>query len=215
MSCCQHCQAVEEIFGEGWAKGDLDNYRRNGPSQQTRVLLDTLKSQGIDGLTLLDIGGGVGAIQHKLFKLGIREAVNVDGSSAYLHVAKMEAERQGNADRVRYVHGNFVDLAPQIEPADIVTLDRVICCYPDMPALVSLSSARARKLYGLVFPRDNWWVRLGLVFFNAYFWLRRSSFRNFAHSTAAVDAVTESQGLRLLMRRNVGLLWQVAVYRRA
>ena len=46
-------------------------------------------------------------------------------------------------------------MSDEIEAADVVTLDRVICCYPDMEALVGRSAERALRLYGLVHPRDR------------------------------------------------------------
>ena len=111
------------------------------------------------GATLLDIGGGVGVAQLDLLSAGLRSATDVDASSAYLDVAREEAQRRGYSERVSYRHGDLVALAPEIEPADIVTLDRVICCYHDMPALVRASAAKARRLYGLVYPHDAWWTR--------------------------------------------------------
>src|SRR5262245_32080162 len=121
MSCPQ-CKGIENLFDTGIAKGELDNYRRKGPSKQTRILLDVIRQAGVKGLTLLDIGGGVGAIQHELFKAGVEKAVDVDASSAYLAAAREEATRQGYADNVQYLHGDFIELAPQVEQADIVTL---------------------------------------------------------------------------------------------
>jgi len=92
-------------------------------------------------------------------------------------------------------HGNFMDLAPDLPQADIVTLDRVICCYHDMQSLVGLSSALAGKLYGLVYPRDTWWVKIVNAISNLVYWIRQSSFRLFVHPTKAVDAVVSTNGL--------------------
>ena len=125
-------------------------------------MIDALKKQGVSGVSLLDIGGGVGAIQHGLLAAGVQNATDVDASKAYLAAARQEANRRGIADRVDFQYGNFVEMADKIEPADVVTLDRVICCYPDMEKLVSLSVERARQLYGLVYPRDTWWIKIGL-----------------------------------------------------
>ena len=77
----------------------------------------------------------------------------MEASAAYLAAAREETARRGHTDRLKAHHGDFVALAPEIPSADIVTLDRVICCYRDMPALVAQSAARARKLYGVVYPR--------------------------------------------------------------
>lgn len=211
---CSQCQGIETVFNRRFADHDLREYHKHGPSKQTRLLLDVLRKVGVQGLTLLDIGGGIGTIQHELFKSGVWAATDVDASPAYLAVAKEEAARQGYADHVQYVYGNFVELAPQIEPADIVTLDRVICCYPDMQAMVRLSSARAGKWYGLVYPRDSWWIRLGGRVGNLFLALTRNKFRFFVHPAKEVDALVRQGGLRPYFQQNVGFVWQVVVYTR-
>lgn len=213
MKCCSQCEGIERVFDEGLARSELEDYRRKGPARTTRLLIETLKANGIADLTLIDIGGGVGAIQHELLQAGAHSAVSIDASSAYLHAARQEGVRLGHDGRVRYHHGNFVDLASQIEPADIVTLDRVICCYPDMEALVGLSSARARKFYGLVYPRDSWWLKLARPPFNLLFRIRRNPFRFFLHPTTGIEAVIGANGLKRVFHREF-LFWQVAVYQR-
>ncbi len=211
---CPHCRGAEKVFDKGVASGDLDAYRAKGPSRQTRLLLEAIRHWGAEGRTLLDIGGGVGAIQHELLAVGAATAVHVDASTAYLGASQEEAARRGHRERVQYVHGDFVEVADGIAAADIVTLDRVVCCYPDMPALVGASSARARQLYGLVYPRDGWWMRLAGKVFNLYFRVQRNPFRIFVHSSAAVDAVVRANGLREIYRERRGL-WQVALYTRS
>jgi magnesium-protoporphyrin O-methyltransferase len=212
MNCCQCC-GIESQFDQAEAERKLREYRRRGPARTTRILLSAIAAENIQGLTLLDIGGGVGAIQHALLQAGAAHAVGIDASSAYLSAAKDEATRQGHIDRVSYQHGNFVDLADSIAPADIVTLDRVICCYHDMPALVGRSAAKAARFYGLVYPRDVWWVRAGVRAENGLLWLQRTTFRIFAHSRSAVDAVVRHNGLEPVFTRNAGI-WQVIVYAR-
>jgi 2-polyprenyl-3-methyl-5-hydroxy-6-metoxy-1,4-benzoquinol methylase len=191
----------------------MRRFQRKGPRKTTRILLEALRAQGVSGATLLDIGGGIGAIQHELLDDGVTEATSVDASSAYLGAARAEAEKRGYAGRVRYFHGNFVELAKGIPPADIVTLDRVICCYDEMEALVRSSAARASRLYGVVFPRSAWWVRLATALANVTLWIRGSPFRIFAHPTAAVEGVVAAQRMRRVFRRSAGM-WQVAVYAR-
>jgi hypothetical protein len=210
MNCCR---SYESCFDQATARRELQSYRRKGPGKTTRYLLDILKQAGVEKLSLLDIGGGIGAIQHELLRAGAGSTVHADASTAYLEASQAEAERLGHRDRAAYFHGDFVALAPQLEPADIVTLDRVICCYHDMPALVGLSAARAGKFYGLVFPRDVWWIKLGMPLVNLLLKLRREPFRIFIHPTAAVDAVVRRQGLALQTHRKF-FIWQVMVYGR-
>jgi magnesium-protoporphyrin O-methyltransferase len=212
MDCCQ-CQGIESQFNRAEAARKLREYRRGGPARSTRLLLDELTREPLAGQSLLDIGGGIGAIQHGLLDAGLASATDVDASSAYIDAARDEAARQGHAERVTYRHGNFVEIAATLPSADIVTLDRVICCYHDMPALVACSAAKAKRLYGLVYPRDTWWVRAGVGAENLLLWLQRSTFRTFAHSSAAVDAIARGHGLHQRFARNAGI-WQVVVYER-
>jgi len=212
MDCCQ-CKGIETVFNEKEARGKLKAYREDGPAKTTRMLIDALRAQGVVGMTLLDIGGGVGAIQHELLRAGVERATAVDASSAYLKAARQEAEQQGNADRVSFHQGNFVDLAPEIPPADIVTLDRVICCYHDVQSLVGLSAQKASALYGLVYPRDVWWIRAGIAAGNLWLRITRNPFRAFVHPTEAVEALVRGSGLTRRYHRLSGV-WQVAVYAR-
>lgn len=234
MDCCQ-CEGIETLFNEKEAKIKLRAYRKDGPAQSTRILIEALKNElakagkrenpaeegrpgsGMEGqgMILLDIGGGVGAIQHELLRapVGIERAINVEASRAYMVAARREAERQGQTDRIVYYHANFVDIAPQIPPADIVTLDRVICCYPDMLALVGKSVAKAGLLYGLVYPRDTWWQRVAIFVENLHMRIVRNSFRAYVHRTQAIDDLVRSNGLHQCFYERSGM-WQVVVYAR-
>jgi len=215
---CAQCSGIEEQFDAPTARAQLRKLRRTGPDRTTRMLLQDLRA----GITperqslalLLDIGAGVGAIHHALLDQGIDRAIHVDASPAYLAAAREEAERRGHGDRVEFRQGDFVDLAPGVPAADVVTLDRVICCYPEMRELVSRAAERAESLLGAVFPREGWWVRLGMVAINSFMVLRRSTFRVHLHSPAEIDATLRSFGLqRRSMRRT--LTWEVVVYERA
>jgi Methyltransferase domain len=178
------------------------------------VLLDALRAHGVQGASVLDIGGGVGAIQHELLAAGAASATAVEASAAYLRAAAEEATRRGHAERLSGYEGDFVALADRIEPADVVTLDRVICCYPDMESLVGRSAERARRLYGLVYPRDVWWTRLGVGTVNLALRVARREFRVFVHRPPAVDAMARAHGLSRALRRAVGPVWEVVVYER-
>lgn len=212
MDCCQ-VDGIEEYMDRELAARELRSYRSRGPAKTTRMLLDALNNAGAQGGSLLDIGGGVGVIQHEFLKAGSLEAVSVDASSAYLEAAEEEAAHRGHVDRLRQLHGDFVQLAGEVPRADVVTLDRVICCYDDMEKLVGLSAERAKNLYGVVYPRDHA-LTVALVWLeNLYHRLKGREFRAFAHASRAVDAVIRSKGLKLVSGRNT-LLWKVDVYRR-
>lgn len=213
MTCCSHCQDAESLFTRRTARRDLRRYRRSGPHGTTRHLLRMLQREDLRDGALLDIGGGIGAIQHTLLRDGLARAVHVDASRAYLDAAEDEAVRQGHRERVEYHHGDFVELADELAEADIVTLDRVLCCYPDMPRMVRTSAARARRLYGLSYPREHWGSRTAVTFGNLYFRARRSAFRAYLHSPDAIESEVRRQGFTTIARART-LLWHIAVYRR-
>jgi len=214
VDCCSPGDSrFDRQFDARHAAAKLRTYRRNGPVGLTRLLIDALAAAGVDGLTVLDIGGGVGAVHHELLRSGAASAVDVDASRAYIAVAREEAERQGHADRVRYLAGDFVALADTVEPADLVALDRVVCCYEDMAALVGRSAMLARRRYGLVYPRDSWLGRIGTAVINAQFRLTRSPFRTYIHRTAEVEAILASHGLVRRIHRTT-LVWQLDIYER-
>ena len=212
MDCCQ-CRGIEQQFDQAHIERNLKTYRKRGAEYSTRLLIAQLLAEHVAGATLLDIGGGVGAIQHALLEAGAATAMGVDASSASLEAARQEATRRGFADQVSYLFGDFVALAPTIPHADIVTLDRVVCCYHDMPGLVLASLACTQRLYGLVYPRDDWWVRLGVRLLNGGLTLQRNPFRIFCHRTAEVERLITSQGFERMFQRSTGM-WQVVIFRR-
>ncbi len=213
MKCCQ-CEAIESKFDQKKAAKELEQYRKVGPSKNTRMLIDAIKAEGISGMKLLDIGGGVGTIQHELLNAGVHSCFNVEASLSYVEAVKEEANRQGHADSITHLHGNFVDLAKDIPQSDIVTLDRVLCCYHDVNALVDLSSERAGRIYGVVYPRNTWWVRILWALENLYYRILRNPFRTFIHPTEEVEAIVRSNGFVRWFFREVGQ-WQVVIYKRS
>jgi magnesium-protoporphyrin O-methyltransferase len=201
------------IFDERESRRARDKYRRVGPDRTTRMLLDLIKDRGVAGSTILDVGGGIGIIDQELLLAGAGHATLVDGSPSALAVARTEARRANLLDRLEMAEGDFVRLAPSIDVADIVTLDRVVCCYADAVGLVGESAARARWLYGLVLPRDAWWIRLAIRLTNGLFRLRRSAYRAFAHPNQLVDQLAAHQGLQPVAETGTRF-WRVVLYAR-
>jgi magnesium-protoporphyrin O-methyltransferase len=190
---------------------ELQAYQTEGPVPTTRALIHALLGAGVKDATLLDIGGGVGAIQYALLEAGARSATSVEASADYLDVAREEALRHKLRDRIRYEAGDFVDVAARVALADIVTLDRVVCCYADMEKLVRLSAERSRRLYGLVYPRDRALIRAGVRVENFFRWLFRNRFRSYVHAVDAMDALIRSLGFGLRQRLRT-FKWEVVVY---
>ena len=165
MGCCQ-CQGIENIFDKKAAKRALKRYLKKGPSKTTAMLLKAIHKTEVKSLDFLDIGGGIGAIQYDLIKAGASSGTSIEASPAYIDLAKEEIRKYNLAEIIDFKHGDFTAIASDVDSADIVTLDKVICCYDDMSELVRLSSKLSRKIYAVIYPRDVWWTKLALPFIN-------------------------------------------------
>jgi magnesium-protoporphyrin O-methyltransferase len=211
MDCCK--PDYDTVFTGKRAAKDLKRYRRKGPDATTSLLIDSLKSAGVRGKTLLDIGGGIGVIDHELLAAGADSAVHVEASEPFVRAASEEAGRRGTAARLQFRRGDFVTLAGEIDSADLVTLDRVICCYRDMEQLVTASAGRAREMYGVVIPRERRLTKVMALGINLIFRITRNPFRFYVHPSRSIDRVVERAGLSAAFVKDT-LIWRVAVYRR-
>ena len=207
-SCC-----YDEAFDADFAASELRLYRRRGPGRASKALADALSRPSVTGLTVLDIGGGVGAVHHLLLERGAASAIDVDASSGYLAAARDEAAARGLADRITFHHGDFVALAPDIEPADLVALDRVGCCYPDIDALIGHAAEHTRRRMAVTLPPDLPIARAVIRVLNLWEWVTRSDLRIYGHSHERVRAAAIAAGLVPISSTAVGS-WRLLVFER-
>lgn len=212
-SCCDP-RGYRRIFSSRTARRDVDAYRRRGLDGTARDLVAELRRLGIDGASVLEVGGGVGAIQLELLRSGAARALNVELSDEYEAAAQELAAEAGLAGRVERRVGDFVDHAGSLEPADVVVLHRVVCCYPFLERLLAPAADLARRALALTFPRDMALIRAALAVGNLWFWLTRCSFRAFVHHPGAIERIAESRQLRPAFRKR-GLLWESVVFARS
>src|SRR5574341_1217963 len=210
---CNCCEITDHAFSEAEARSELKNYSRNGPPKQTRLLLEAVRALGLKDAELLDIGGGIGAIHHELLEDVAHAATHVDASSAYLKEAKAEAARRGHGERVNFIHADFTSVAADLPKADIVTLDRVVCCYPDFRGLLKAAAGHSRRALAMTYPRETWYLRIALRAVNFFQRLRRDSFRVFLHPVAGMDTLLRDAGLERVSLKRL-FVWEMALYRR-
>lgn len=213
MDSCGCGDDFASIFDRRTANRDRERYRRHGPDETTAMLLGMINGDRVRDASVLDVGGGIGVITRELLKAGAGHAVLVDGSPAYLEVARNELRAANALDRVEIIEGDFVRRAGSIDVSDIVTLDRVVCCYPDAESLVRLSADRARDLLGLVLPRNTRLVQLALWMSNLWFRFSRNPYRAFGHSNELVDRLIDERGLQPIAEQRTRF-WRVVLYRR-
>ena len=213
MVCCTGYCAAEAQFNHKVAERDLRRYRRRGADATTRLMLAELRRWPLEGRRLLDVGGGIGVISKELAGTGVASATIVEASPAYLEVARREAGSQYGTRPTQFILGDFAVIADTLPDADVVTLDRVVCCYPDAEALLRQAAERARQLLAFTYPRDRWYVRTLIVLENLWLRLTGKEFRAFVHTPDRMGAVLESAGLVRATRRKT-LVWTLDLYHR-
>jgi len=214
MSCCSHCESAEEIFGPVAAQRALKRYRKEGPSQTTKLILRGIRKTEISDAGLLDIGAGIGVLHHELLGKIVNRVTHVDASRAFIAIAQDVDEQRGQVESVKYLHGDAVDVAENLPNAEIVTLDKVICCYPDWENLVRASANKAEQLYAISIPRDRWIVKLVFWFDNLIRRIKGDAFRTFVHPRQQIDTVLKDMGFECSEESHT-LSWQVAFYSKA
>ncbi|MBV6452374.1 MAG: hypothetical protein MHPDNHAH_03131 [Anaerolineales bacterium] len=210
---CNCCEVTDSAFTEAEAKANLKYFRKRGPAKQTQLILEAIRSLELRDASLLDVGGGIGTIHHELLKDVAKEATHVDASSAYLKVAAEEAKRIGHEAQVKFIHADFTDVADDLPQADVVTLDRVVCCYPNMLGLLKAAATKSRKAVALTYPREEWYIKAVMSVMNFFQRLRNDPFRVFVHPVAEMEALMNREGLKRTSTRKL-FVWEMALYQK-
>ena len=213
-SCCSSFfTANQRHFSDAVARRDLTRYRSRGPDQTTRLLRDAIIEAG-NGKTVLDVGAGIGVLSFELLAAGAERVTAVEAAPAYVAAARAEAQRRNLSDRLDVVPGDFMAVAGNVAQTDVVTLDRVVCCYPAYRPLLEAALHRSRRLLAFSYPRDLWYVRVAVAVQNLTRALFQNPFRGFVHSGHGMEAVLEQHGFVRIRRRET-LKWSADLYSRA
>lgn len=211
--CCDEDLAFLGYDGLN-AAADLRRWRAGRLHPATQELIKVILGQGVDGARVLDVGAGVGAVHVALLESGAAAAIDVDASREFLATARGEAERRGLQGRIEYRYGDFVEVGNDLPPADIVTLDSVICCYPYLEPLLDAATRSRPDLVGITYPRDVWWMRAYMRLYNLIQALRRNPARYFVYRHARLQRWMQEAGYRNVHEGGIRP-WRVVVYRRA
>lgn len=208
-----HCCGADRLFDQKGARKELKRYLKKGPRNTTRRLLSYLDHYNKQGKRLLDIGGGIGAIQWYFLSHMGAETTDVDAADAYLKVAKEYATEHHWEDRCKFVKGDFSEVGSAIQVHDFVTLDRVICCYPDYISLLKMAMDKCGSVLALSYPMSSPIAQLISEMTGMYLYMKRNPFRTFIHSSSAVESFITSQGFKL-KHKGLTFPWHVQVYER-
>jgi magnesium-protoporphyrin O-methyltransferase len=160
---------------------------------------------------MLDVGAGIGALSFELLAAGTERVTAVEAAPAYLVAAREEATRRDVSDRLDLVHGDFVSVAGDVVQADVVAMDRVVCCYPAYQPLLEAALRCSRRVLAFSYPRDRWYVQAAVATQNLGRALLRNPFRGFVHSARGIEALLVAHGFVRIQRRET-LKWSADLY---
>ncbi|MGD2060047.1 MAG: SAM-dependent methyltransferase [Acidimicrobiia bacterium] len=211
MSDCCDPVPYRRFFNRREASRRLRNYRRRGLDAMASGMVEYITGRGVAGRSILEIGGGVGDLQVELLKAGAANAVNVELSAGYEEAAAELMHSEGMTGRSRREIGDFVARQDLVESADIVVLNRVVCCYPWMDQMMTAAVSKTGWLLGIAVPRDR---AMSRVFVGVGNWLNRvrsCGFQAFVHPIGDMERLAERGGLEIVYRDR-DLFWEAMVF---
>ena len=170
-------------------------------------------SGGLEGVHVLEIGGGIGTLQAELLGAGAASGQIVELVAAWEPYARELARERGIAERTTFRVADILESPETVEDADVVLLNRVVCCSPDGIALAGRAARLTRRALVLSFPRDVFWVRAGLRLVNIGMRVMGRSFRAFVHPPPELVRSAVAAGL-MLAQTGHGRIWAFAALRR-
>ena len=211
MTCQCSDVGLSEIFTERVARKDARRYLRHGLPKRARRFFNLIQSTfDTRKRTTLEIGSGVGAFTVELARAGAAKGRGVDATLVVVKEAARIAEEKGVADRVSFEVADFTAVQQRIDPADLVLLDRVVCCYPDWRGLLEPAAAHAQHAIALSYPADTTLARIALSTLNAGQALLRRKFRIHLHSPTAMQQLLREQGFDVA-RTGKYWIWELLV----
>jgi len=208
---CQHCKEADTVFKPWMVNPALKRYRKKGPDKVTQIIIDTLKKKNLKKETLTDVGAGIGVIHHELLENGVVKANHVDASENFLKLAKQETERKNHTNKVTFYKADFVNLGPELPRAGIVTLDKVVCCYPDVTALLQHAGNKATRVIAMSFPKENLFFKTFVLFSNFSRKIRNRAFRNYIHKETNIESILLKKGFHPEFQSET-FMWKIRTY---
>ena len=209
--CCPSA-VCEEMFNPRFARRSLRRYRKKGLDAIERGMVASVSGE-LAGARILEIGGGIGTIQAELLAAGADRGEIVELVAAYEPYARELAQEKGLEHRSTFRVGNVLEQPGSVARADVVVLNRVVCCSPEGVRLAGVAARLTERILLLSFPRDRFLVRAILRLLNAVLSLMGRSFRAFVHPQAALYAAAQGQGFEVAATGH-GFVWEFASLRR-
>ncbi len=207
----EHCCGADMFFNKKTAAKEFRNYQKKGPSRVTAKIIQQLEGQDVEGKSMVDVGGGIGALQWWFLQQGGKQTTDIDASSGYLKQAEDFAKENGWQDRTHFFMGDCTDIYDQIASPDYITLDKVVCCYPNYKEILESTCKKSTGHVSLSYPMDGVIAHairnLGALFFM----ILRNPFRPYVHPVKEIRDVFARNGYQRITHDLV-FPWHVETY---
>ena len=198
-----------------------DRQTRKSPTAAgvTASLVDALEQAGLADRTVLDVGCGIGDLAIEAVVRGASSSTGFDLSPKAIDHARELAHRRGVGDRTTFGVGDGATF--ELPPADVVVLNRVVCCYPNADGLLERTLKAAGSVFAMTAPVSDGFTgtmnRALTRWSNGWYALRKKKygdFRTFVHDLGAIDERVRAAGFRPVTREHKRVVWDLAVYAR-
>jgi magnesium-protoporphyrin O-methyltransferase len=211
VSCC--CVDATGAFFDKQARRMEKYFRKKGLRREQQFLVEGIRQNGMENVAILEIGCGVGALHLSLLKAGATKAVGIDMSEKMIDAAQKLSKEMDLARRTQYVRGDFVAMHEAAPVSDVAILDKVICCYENVQELIAHSTAKAKRLYAVSYPRQHWFAKSVFHFAAAAATLFRWKFHPYYHQPALIQGAIADRGFEKNYERQT-LMWVIQVFQR-
>lgn len=185
------------------------------PSDVSQRLYEELEQLGFAGRSMLEIGCGYGRMLVGALLGGATRATGVELDPDALEKARERVDAAGVGERCELVEGDGAEL--ELQPHDLVVLDRVVCCYPAGEWLAERSAALTGTTFAMTVPESRGlrgaWNRLLHPVGDLLDRLRGED-RVYLHDVRRIEAGLIAAGFRLYRGEWLGK-WYIGIYLRA
>lgn len=212
-----HCCGADSLFDKKKAKKEYKKYLKNGPTRVTgRIItqMNKLLSQvDLSSYSMIDIGGGIGALQWWFLEKGGGQSIDVDASSGYLDQASSHANKMGWESQTKFIMGDCTDVYPELQKADIITLDKVVCCYPNYEEILKTTCKKSSQYIALSYPMDGFAAQvlrqLGVLLLK----IIKNDYRPYVHSVVSIRGIFKEEKFSLVAK-DFAFPWHIEIYRK-
>ena len=212
MNCCSSNNAAGEFFDKE-SKKFAKKYRKKGLEKITKSLVDGIDELGINGMTVLEVGAGIGGAHRELLRRGASKVFATELSEEMINRARSFTDSEGFKYKVEYHLGDIVEMNGEIPEVDITMHDKVICCYEHVDALIDKTLSKTKSIYAFVMPRDRFLSEFGLNFLILISKLLRWDFRPFIHPLQPILDKLQKAGYELKSEART-IVWHARVYQK-